>query len=96
MRAGCSMYRVSRPTKRHGVSQYVESVDRLGACWASQPKPLTRAEVAQVVRMAGNPYELDVREWDNPMQCVLVAEIQGYVGQDENDEAIYDSAKAWS
>jgi hypothetical protein len=90
---------VSRPSNRvRGASDYVSDVDRVGAGWTDRPdgrKLLTRAEVHHIVESSGNPYALDIRSADYSRRF-NVADVQGYAGQNENDEAIYDAAKAWN
>lgn len=85
-------YHVQRPAPRGGLL-YAQSVDDIGADWGATRKALTRAEVAAIVRLC-DTRTLDIRDYET-FQPVDLAEVEGYVGQDENDEAIYDPALAW-
>jgi hypothetical protein len=91
-------YQIHRPGQQRGSLMYVESVDQTGASWttkAGQAGRLTKAEVAQVVNTTGDTSKISIRHADDVRVGVPVETVQGYVGQDENDEAIYDPSKAW-
>jgi len=88
------MFIVSRPGPRHTV-HYATGADHLGAFWDTTAKPVTKREVALIVAHAADPYELQIRRADNWLESIELREITGYIGQDENDEAIYDDDAAW-
>jgi ADP-Ribosyltransferase in polyvalent proteins/D-alanyl-D-alanine carboxypeptidase/Type III restriction enzyme, res subunit len=91
-------YVIHRSGQQRGSMMYVESVDQTGAAWVTtraQAGELTKAEVAQVVNTTGDTGKISIRHADDPSVVVPVETVQGYVGQDENDEAIYDPSQAW-
>ena len=89
-------YRVSRPTNRRGVSSYIRIGSDGTPEWTNIPSEaslLTKKQVAKVVDDVGENLRIQKSDFSGD---ISPAEVKGYVGQDANDEAIYDAKKAWS
>jgi hypothetical protein len=87
-----SRYHIAR-TDRRGAQIYVQSVDAIGADWNTARVPLTRAQVAAVVMLC-DTRDLDIRDYET-FAPIEVCDVLGYIGQDANDEAVYDRSLAW-
>ena len=89
-------YQLFRGDSKSGGMRYAESPpDATGVGWtdkADKAARLTKEEVYEALQH----YTGDVRVRDlTDYREIDRNEITGYVGQDENDEAIYDDAKGW-
>ena len=85
--------RHDRRPDRRGRIMYAQSVDAIGADWNSARVPLTRAQVAQIVDVCDTA-DLDIRDYET-FEPIGVETVQGYIGQDVDDCALYDAARAW-
>jgi len=93
------------PTRKLGTggvwqdTHYVTGeITATGPDWTDKrdaARPLTKAEVYQIVQGAAEPEALKITHADDASKTVTIGEVQGYVGQDDEDNAIYDPDKAW-